>query len=1027
MAATLTPDGELTYFSFPIEKSSETAEVNPVDGTPDLVVYGKATDGTLDSDLQIVDPEWSAKAIQDWLATGGNLRVQHQARRDPAGVGLDVTITPDGHYVKALVTEPVAKHLVRTKALQDFSVGVTLPDIRTDPTGKAMNGIITGRRDGLSKISEISLVDRGSNFNSKFQLVKAASDGAPEFVGKMFTTIDVEVNGSILSEDELAATVQQVTKKFGKRYEDDSHTHLTIPDDVHVAFTPADLAKMLGRNGVAKRKMDPDVGGGVDRDKIPAADFAGKDRSFPIVTPGDVSDAASSIGRAGDGNYSADQLKKNIIRIARRKGASFVAELPATWKKELGMSESTKDADVEVEKTTEDVDVEKADKPFEGAAPKFGDKKDDKDDDAKDDKADKAAASADGDKPDPDDQVNDEGGDDEVDDTKKSIITHVDKVVAVEKKSKVMCTTCGANVHDKHKFCSECGGSLKGAPSIKKNHDFTCLDCGHQLDKGEKFCPDCGTKNPGYLPFADNKAKVTKAAGDDGSAGKVAAAGDENDTLTAKKARKAKKKAEKAVAVDAAKGATPTAVAEEAASAKPVPEHREPDGPAIEEFEKDSGLTDGDEATKTVDLFFPDDPEASASMRLKMLNVPLDYGMLHDLTCPCYHPDDVAKSYPQFDLSTVDAVHWQQKAFDMAASAPLDQARKATELWQHIITLKGTDPRDLMEVRSGLYKEFRDANPGPGSFPTPGAISPRSFNHPLLTAGHEAASPGHDGPNTAPGSFAQISAGGYNRGYLDAGHAAESPSDMRQQIQPVSTPSTTGVPTRTYYTTAMRNNARQAMSAMHDHIASTFPDLCPAYTTAGPYQSENLPGSRPVAPGVGGPVPHGAAKVKKSKKKDKKHVVGIEDPKVVTPEVDKGATITMPPAGIPAPVEKAAVLDMDAVQAMITKAVTDVRAESDAEITSLRKDLKKARKQLNVIAEQPEPGGPYRGVAFDSISKATAAPDVLPSVARVERAQQAFYNALYHQWRNDPDPMQREVAWRELNKMSGINNNPVLK
>src|SRR6202034_3528133 len=34
-----------------------------------------------------------------------------------------------------------------------------------------------------------------------------------------------------------------------------------------------------------KRKMDPDVGGGVDRDKIPAEDFAGKDRSFPIVTP----------------------------------------------------------------------------------------------------------------------------------------------------------------------------------------------------------------------------------------------------------------------------------------------------------------------------------------------------------------------------------------------------------------------------------------------------------------------------------------------------------------------------------------------------------------------------------------------------------------------------------------------------------------------------------------------------------------------------------------------------------------------
>lgn len=86
-----------------------------------------------------------------------------------------------------------------------------------------------------------------------------------------------------------------------------------------------------------KRNKDPNVGGGVDRDKIPGADFAGKDRSYPIVKPGDVSDAASSIGRAGPSNYSTDQLKKNIIRIAKRKGPAFVAELPEVWKKEEGL------------------------------------------------------------------------------------------------------------------------------------------------------------------------------------------------------------------------------------------------------------------------------------------------------------------------------------------------------------------------------------------------------------------------------------------------------------------------------------------------------------------------------------------------------------------------------------------------------------------------------------------------------------------------------------------------------------------
>lgn len=69
-----------------------------------------------------------------------------------------------------------------------------------------------------------------------------------------------------------------------------------------------------------------------ERDKASASDFAGKDRSFPILKPEDVAAAAASLGRAGSDNYSTDQIKANIIRIAKRKGAAFVAKLPAAWK-----------------------------------------------------------------------------------------------------------------------------------------------------------------------------------------------------------------------------------------------------------------------------------------------------------------------------------------------------------------------------------------------------------------------------------------------------------------------------------------------------------------------------------------------------------------------------------------------------------------------------------------------------------------------------------------------------------------------
>src|SRR5579875_2910037 len=330
VAATLTADPasqELTYFSFPIEKREDAPGINPVDGTPDLVIWGKATDGTVDGDREIVDPEWSAAALKQWFTTGANVRMAHDGKR-PVGKGLDVEITPDGHYVKSLIADPLAKHYIRAGILNDYSVGIANPGYRhhdpeLDPQGKAVR-IITGRPDGSSRIAELSVVDRGSNFNTRFQLVKAAGDGTPEYVGKVLGGADGAVK--------TAGTV-----------------NVDLPADVSVSFSPADLAKLVEHRRVAekraraaadmavKRDFDPDVGGGVDRDKLPDSDFAGRNRSFPIVTPGDVSDALHSIGRAGPGNYPPKELKRRILAIARRKGFPIPdADKPKKGKKDKG-------------------------------------------------------------------------------------------------------------------------------------------------------------------------------------------------------------------------------------------------------------------------------------------------------------------------------------------------------------------------------------------------------------------------------------------------------------------------------------------------------------------------------------------------------------------------------------------------------------------------------------------------------------------------------------------------------------------
>ena len=60
-----------------------------------------------------------------------------------------------------------------------------------------------------------------------------------------------------------------------------------------------------------------------ERDKIPAGDFAGPDRSFPIATQADVDAAAHLIGKADD----PEAVKAKIIAIAKRKGLT----VPDAW------------------------------------------------------------------------------------------------------------------------------------------------------------------------------------------------------------------------------------------------------------------------------------------------------------------------------------------------------------------------------------------------------------------------------------------------------------------------------------------------------------------------------------------------------------------------------------------------------------------------------------------------------------------------------------------------------------------------
>ena len=134
-----------------------------------LLVYGKATDDSLDIDQQICDDTWLSSAMPEWFKTGGNIREQHSSIA--AGVAKEYEAKADGHYISVLVVDPVSVKKVESGVLKGFSIGIKSPRVVRDQ--KAANGRII---DG--QIVEVSLVDRPANPNAKLMLAKSVEGEA---------------------------------------------------------------------------------------------------------------------------------------------------------------------------------------------------------------------------------------------------------------------------------------------------------------------------------------------------------------------------------------------------------------------------------------------------------------------------------------------------------------------------------------------------------------------------------------------------------------------------------------------------------------------------------------------------------------------------------------------------------------------------------------------------------------------------------------------------------------------------------
>lgn len=368
------------------------------DAAGNLMVYGNATDSTLDLDEQVADPEWLKKAMPDWQRWG-NLREMHQPI--VAGIGKTLEEGPDGKWLlKSEVIDAGTAKKIEAGALKGYSIGIKNARVITDkaaPGGRIVGGTIV----------EVSYVDRPCNPSAVLSIAKAVGADLAgvekpspavlaRMLGKDAATDVTKCNSGDGTDDSVKDSHGQVgdstdnadqldkprktrgnpkPPKKGKKVQDLTSTHAdgkpkaadadkdVTPVDydkaaidarrkVKKAMKAADLAELRARIANLEKRVtatgDVVDSSGKDRSGVADADFAGPGKTFPIETQSDVSDAASLAHHAAD----PSAVRAKIKSIALRKWPSM--QLPPSLDGKDVSADTTKGVSADVIKAAVD-------------------------------------------------------------------------------------------------------------------------------------------------------------------------------------------------------------------------------------------------------------------------------------------------------------------------------------------------------------------------------------------------------------------------------------------------------------------------------------------------------------------------------------------------------------------------------------------------------------------------------------------------------------------------------------------------
>lgn len=976
-----TTANELTYFPIPITKWEEDDQGN-------LIVSGKATDDSLDSDKQKVDVTWSAKALSDWLDTGGNVRVMHNPALYPAGRGLSLETSKDGHDVRALVVEPVAQRLVKNRVLRAYSIGVAEPVIERDMSGQAPGGIIRGGR-----IVELSLVDRPANKNCQLTLAKSEDHDTDWAVGDLNALLEKAEQAEARKDEEEPGEVAHDPDKPNAP----GHEEVDESDIVKAAGDGDD-----GAQGVAAQDAERDNDEG-DDDGGEAVKMAGD--AYRSARKEWLGREPSVKGVAGGTEYLAKRADWHRWNAeGEAEGLDGTREGAARWLAKRSAAPDLAKADAAPEDSEADVTkVAAAEEEVLGKR-KFTAEQ-------RRQLAKEGKALADGSYPieNSEDLQNAatlaRSGHGNVAAAKRLISRRAKELgVAnpLDSESSSKADDAGAAKAD--------GGDAKpAAPKCP-----TCKGDG-KIRGGNMTCPDC--KGKGVLKPGGKKARKAALAAVAETVNKSVALG-----LISEKAAQDILHQVGPQGGPLHQGGRRPLPADVAA----VPRHREPDGTSgVEQLEHDASLpTQGDAIADKV-------PASVSDLQMKS-DAPYAVARMHDALCAAWPGDAVLSDYPSLKsvADAADASWFTAKATEAAEAGKADDAGDLTALAGVAETVKAMDPAAVADARAEIHKAFSDMYPSEKIRPSD-PRKPGSFQRPYLSSGHAAEHAG--GAVNVPPSTDVPAPEQFHRGYLTEGHAAPSPGDHG----PNNRVSPTTASARTYYTNSAKDQARLAMQSMHDHIASIHPELCPMAPSKSVMPpdlgAKNVPhASHPAAQGgiagVGkgdmgeGTCPDDLCEPAMQGGKPKKRKKKLSKAEFLSYAARHGITFVSPDGsgGGPVPAAPAPVAPPDpvAVKALVAEQLTPLTEHYEKQIAELRS-------QVDKLGSQPDPAmAPVRGpmarvpATASPVEKRSLVDEARERAQVSAQAEQDDFIRYVQDQSRSPDPKVREKALTVLEKMA---------